>query len=100
MVGKRRFGRVRELPSGRWQARHKGPDGIDRPAPHTFASKRSAERWPTFTEAEIVRGDWIDPEAGRIQFSEYAVAWIEERPSLRPKTVELCVREWWASQRG
>ena len=38
MPGKRRFGRVRELPSGRWQARYKGPDGIDRPAPRTFDS--------------------------------------------------------------
>ncbi len=26
-MGKRRFGRVRELPSGRWQARYPGPDG-------------------------------------------------------------------------
>ena len=57
MVGKRRFGRVRELPSGRWQARYKGPDGIDRPAPRTFDSKTSAERWLTLTEAEIIQGD-------------------------------------------
>jgi hypothetical protein len=55
MVGKRRFGRVRELPSGRWQARYKGPDGIDRPAPHTFDSKASAERWLTLKEAEIIQ---------------------------------------------
>jgi hypothetical protein len=45
MAGKRRFGRVRELPSGRWQARYKGPDGIDRPAPQTFARKVDAEKW-------------------------------------------------------
>jgi hypothetical protein len=64
MPGKRRFGRVRELPSGRWQARYRGPDGIDRPAPRTFDSKTSAERWLTLTEAEIIHGDWTDPEAG------------------------------------
>jgi hypothetical protein len=40
MSSKRRFGRLRELPSGRWQARYKGPDGIDRPAPHTFDDKQ------------------------------------------------------------
>ena len=72
MVGKRRFGRVRELPSGRWQARYKGPDGTDRPAPRTFDSKTSADRWLTLTEAEIISGDWT-----------------EERPGLRPKTIEL-----------
>jgi hypothetical protein len=80
MPGKRRFGRVRELPSGRWQARYNGPDGIDRPAPHTFDSKTSAERWLTLTEAEIIHGDWIDPGAGRVLFGKYASDWIEERP--------------------
>jgi integrase len=89
MPVKRRFGRVRELPSGRWQARYKGPDGIDRPAPHTFDSKTSAERWLTLTEAEIIHGDWIDPDAGRVLFGKYASDWIEERPGLRPKTAEL-----------
>ncbi len=89
MAGKRRFGRVRELPSGRWQARYKGPDGIDRPAPRTFDSKTSAERWLTLTEAEIISGDWTDPDAGRVLFGKYASDWIEERPGLRPKTIEL-----------
>ena len=89
MPGKRRFGRVRELPSGRWQARYRGPDGIDRPAPTTFDSKISAERWLTLTETEIIQGGWIDPVAGRFLFGNYAADWIEERPGLRPKTTEL-----------
>lgn len=67
----------------------KGPDGIDRPAPHTFDSKTSAERWLTLTEAEIIQGDWIDPDAGRILFGNYASDWIEERLGLRPKTIQL-----------
>jgi integrase len=86
---KRRFGRVRELPSGRWQARYKGPDGIDRPAPHTFESKTSAERWLTVTEADVLKGDWTDPDAGRILFGQYAQDWIAERPALRFKTIKL-----------
>ena len=89
MASKRRFGRVRRLPSGRWQARYKGPEGIDRPAPRTFAFKTDAERWLALMEAEIVRGDWIDPDAGRVTFGKYAETWIEERPGLRAKTVEL-----------
>jgi integrase len=89
MPGKRRFGRVRQLPSGRWQARYKGPDGIDRPAPRTFESKTSAERWLSVTEAEIIQDGWIDPDGGRVLFAAYARDWIEERPELRPKTVEL-----------
>jgi integrase len=89
MGSKRRFGRVRELPSGRWQARYRGPDGIDRPAPGTFGSNTRAERWLTLQEAEIIHGDWTGPDAGRVAFGAFAAAWIDERPGLRPKTVEL-----------
>ena len=30
-----------------------------------------------------------DPDAGRVPFTEYAAAWIAERPGLRPKTIQL-----------
>ena len=86
---RRRFGRVRKLPSGRWQARFKGPDGIDRPAPCTFAAKRDAEVWLTRTEADILSDNWLDPDLERVDFGDYASAWIDERPGLRPKTLQL-----------
>lgn len=83
MAGKRR---VRGLPSGRWQARYKGPDGIDRPAPQTFARKVDAEKWLVRTEAEIDNDLWLNPDDGKVAFADYAHAWIEERPNLRPST--------------
>ena len=61
---RRRFGAVRELKSGRWQARYRGPDGIMRPADRTFPSKTAAEVWLTRTEAEILNDDWIRPGCG------------------------------------
>ncbi len=85
----RSFGTIRKLPSGRWQARYRGPDGLLRSAPHTFAYKADASKWLALTEAELLSGGWIDPQAGRIPFSEYAAAWIDERPGLRPKTIQL-----------
>ena len=88
MAGKRRFGRVRKLPSGRWQARYPGPDGVDRPAPETFARKSDADRFLSLAEAQLVGRSWRDPDAGRIPLTEYADKWIEER-GLRPRTVEL-----------
>jgi hypothetical protein len=88
MAGKRRFGRVRRLPSGRWQARYKGPDGIDRPASSTFATRTDAERWLLLTEADIIKDNWLNPDAGRVLFADYARAWVAERP-LRPKTLQL-----------
>lgn len=86
---RRRFGAVRELPSGRWQARYRGPDDVMRPADQTFATKTSAEVWLTRKEAEILNGEWIDPDGGKVLVADYGVTWIEERPNLRPKTVRL-----------
>ena len=84
---RRRFGAIRQLPSGRWQARYPGPDGVMRPADDTFATKTAAETWLTRKETEILDGDWIDPDAGLVLVADYAATWIEERPGLRPKTV-------------
>jgi integrase len=88
MTTKRRFGRVRRLPSGRWQARYPGPDGADRAAPQTFSTKKDAEIWLTLKEAEIRRGDWLAPEAGEISFGNYASAWVRDHV-LKPRTAEL-----------
>jgi integrase len=87
--GHRRFGNVRELPSGRYQASYLGPDGRRHTAPDTFQRKSDAERWLTLTEAQIFNGDWTDPQRGKILLGDYGAAWIRERPNLRPKTLEL-----------
>ncbi|MET9275596.1 tyrosine-type recombinase/integrase [Kribbella sp. NPDC003557] len=88
-MSKRRFGRIRKLASGRWQARYPGPDGIDRPAPHTFANKTDAARWLTNKEAELLSKQWIDPALAATPLGTYARKWIDERPGLRPKTLVL-----------
>jgi integrase len=77
--GKRRFGSVRQLPSGKWQARYTGPDGQPRKAPTSFDTKRAAEQWLVETEAEMLRGEWLDPDAGTIHLGDYANQWVRER---------------------
>jgi Phage integrase, N-terminal SAM-like domain len=84
---RRRFGSVRQLASGRWQARYPSPEGLMRSADQTFATKTQAEKWLTKIEAQIIDDDWINPDDGRQPFGEYATAWIEERPNLRPSTI-------------
>lgn len=84
----RHFGNIRKLPSGRYQARYRGPDGKLRSAPRTFARKGDAARWLTFIEAEISRGDWLDPDVARIPFREYAEQWVTDRV-LKIRTEEL-----------
>jgi integrase len=77
--GHRRFGNVRQRASGRWQARYPGPDGQLRSAPRTFPTKRDAEQWLTVVEAEMLRGDWVDPLLGKITLAEFGARWIKER---------------------
>lgn len=55
-ANRRHFGRVRRLPSGRYQARYPGPEGILRLAPRTFERRREAEQWLSAKETEITRG--------------------------------------------
>jgi integrase len=87
--GHRRFGNVRRLPSGRYQASYLGPDGRRRTAVETYERKSDAERFLTLVEAQICRGEWTDPERAKIVLRDYAETWIEQRPGLRPRTVDL-----------
>ena len=82
---RRRFGAVRRLPSGRWQARYPGPDGIVRPADDTFATKTEAEVWLSGKETELVEGEWIDPDAGAVLLGEYSATWITNAPASAPR---------------
>lgn len=88
-MGRRRFGRVRQLASGRWQARYRGADGLDRAAPQTFERRADADRWLSQVELDIVHSDWVNPDAGLVRVSEYATSWVEQRANLRPKTRQL-----------
>ncbi|MFD7442134.1 tyrosine-type recombinase/integrase [Streptomyces sp. NPDC059909] len=87
-VRKRSFGRVRKLPSGRYQARYLAPDGMDRPAPHTFRTKREADDWLAEKQAELRAGDWTDPDAANVPFGPYAATWITER-GISASTADL-----------
>jgi integrase len=84
----RQFGNVRRLPSGRYQARYRGPDGRLRSAEQTFHRKSDASRWLTLKEAEIRRGDWLAPELSAVLFRDYAAAWLRDR-ILKVRTHEL-----------
>jgi integrase len=87
--GHRRFGNVRRLPSSRYQVRYPGPDGRLRSHPQTFDRKGDAERALSLIEAQIVAGEWTDPQRGRTKLADYARDWITQRPGLRVRTVDF-----------
>jgi hypothetical protein len=82
-MGRRQFGSVRRLPSGRWQVRYHNGLGERVVAPDTFATKADAQRWLAVAQADILRGTFIDPRAGRLSFAEWAEDWLASRPGKR-----------------
>ena len=70
MARARSFGNIRKLPSGRYQARN-WRLGKQIAADSTFANKTDARRWLATVEADMVRGVWVDPYAGRVPFGQY-----------------------------
>lgn len=61
MAGRRGFGSVRRLPSGRYQARYTGPDGMPYPA-GSFGTVRQADAALARIRTAIDSGTWMSPE--------------------------------------
>src|SRR5262249_49473469 len=87
MAKKRRgFGRLRQLPSGRWQAAYIGPDTKLHKAPRTYAAESDAQGWLAIERRKIDLGTWGAVErSDGITLRAYADQWMEQR-SLRPRT--------------
>jgi integrase len=87
MARKRRgFGRLRQLPSGRWQAAYTGPDGKLHQARRTYAQEHDAEGWLAGERRKIDLGTWGAVErSDGITLRAYADRWIDQR-QLRPRT--------------
>jgi integrase len=84
--GRRRFGAIRRLASGRYQVRYRTVDGRDVTAPRTFATKADAGRYLATVEADLLRGEWADPRLGRTTFGEWADRWLDSTMNLRANT--------------
>ena len=85
---RRRFGNLRMLPSGRWQATFLGPDGVRHNAPVTFSTKGDATIWLDLQSAAITEQRWRPTVVQRVAappFREYAEAWLAVR-ELKPRT--------------
>jgi integrase len=88
-AGHRRFGNIRKLPSGRYQASYLAPDGRRRYATETFERKGDADRALSLIEGQVAQGNWTDPDRGKVKLADYAASWITQRAKLRPRTVDL-----------
>lgn len=87
MATRRPFGRIRKLPSGRWQARFPDGSGRDVPAPVTFETKGEATRFLSQVETDLARGQWHDPRLGEVTFAAWSEQWLASNPAKRATTL-------------
>ena len=87
-MARRYFGSIPKLPSGRYQASYKAPDGKRHTAPMTFDSRQYADAWLSGVRTDIQRDRWEPPaskssapdnEAAPVTFGSYAAAWLKGR---------------------
>lgn len=90
---RRGFGKLRRLPSKRWQASYVGPDNARHPAPMTFDTAGDAEGWLAVERRLMESEVWTPPAARGLRapaeaaklFETYAEAWLKLR-DLKPTT--------------
>jgi integrase len=87
---RRGWGRIRRLPSRKYQAAYVGPDARLHQAPATFSAHIDAEGWLAAERRLIELGDWTAPAArhlaryaNTITVAEYVTQWIAERELAR-----------------
>ena len=71
----------------RYDVRYRTPAGAVRTK--TLRTRRDAERFANTVEADLLRGHWVDPRAGRTTLEQYAKEWLAHKTNLRPRTHEL-----------
>lgn len=90
---RRRFGFIRRLPSGKFQASFIDPDGRRQNGPETYRSEADAARYLDRVERDIKRGFWTPDEGlGRRTLGECCEAYLEENPRVGQRWAETCRR--------
>lgn len=96
---RRGFGKLRRLPSGRYQASYIGPDLARHNAPSTFQARMDGEAWVASERRLIELEGWTAPSErararrGGLTLAEYAPGAVERRrvrgEPLKPRTRAL-----------
>ena len=71
------MGNIAKRADGSWRARYRDAAGRERS--RHFRRRIDAQRWLNETGASILEGRYIDPNAGRIKFRDYADEWRSQQ---------------------
>ena len=85
MAGRRSFGAIEKLPSGRYRARYK-VDGRWVNSPTTFPTKAEAGIFLDSVRTDMVRGVLKATRSSRMSLDAHGRKWIEQRESLKATT--------------
>ncbi|MEU4583678.1 tyrosine-type recombinase/integrase [Kitasatospora aureofaciens] len=78
--GKKRRVRTERYGIGlRYRARYVGPDGTEKSKSFPDRQKRQADEWLARIEADMSRGQYVDPKAARITFGQFAEKWLKSQ---------------------
>ncbi len=100
MIRQRRsFGKIIKRDSGRYAASYVPPDPSSAVArvraPHTFATRRQAEEWLASVQTDLARGDYRDPNLGKITVAEFGQRFLDDHGQrLAPRTRGLYAGLW------
>jgi len=75
-----------------YRVRWRGPDGKERNK--TFKRRVEADRFCAVVSADLVRGQYVDPDAGKVPFKTYARKWLDAQTfeETTREAVELRLR--------
>lgn len=74
---RQRAGEAPGKPKGKWQAGVRHPSG--KRFYHSDPLKKVVQVWAEEQEAAMRRGDWIDPNAGKITLEQWREKWLKTR---------------------
>jgi len=89
MPQRRDFGAIRQLPSGRYQARWK-VNGTTFTADQTFRVKGDAQRYLSSIRTRLTRGERVDPRTARLRIGDLVAQHLDNAASrLKPKSMTV-----------
>jgi integrase len=76
----------------RYRARYVAPDGTERSRSFPDKQKRLAESWLTQIAADMTRGQYVDPSAGKVTFRCFAAQWLASQTTDASTIVAMELR--------
>jgi integrase len=88
-------GSIRKKPSGRWEARYRDSSGGSHA--RTFTTKGEAQHFLNGVLVQLQRGEWTNPNDGRITLRQWVDAWLscsDKRPSTASRDRYVLEKHW------